>query len=303
MRYKKGYTIKPLKSQGGVMVFTDGTNEIMPSEKSCVDYGYKWDAANGVCVLVNTSSVNINAKINNGYNKVLGKNNKLSNGVENSIVAGERNTLEGKTRNIMVNGNDNIVKTGAYNSSIVSGDDNCLSNDVNNSTIVSGEGAISIRDNETVIGGFYTDGLLRDAVAKPFTCQTSQFMMQLSLNNTTALTPLNVANGNDFINVNANSFIDFTAECMATGDNLSKFSSGILTGKVSVGSNGLPALQASTYTHKANSGSNPFGAHLFYLSTSGSQLSIKTQGISSERVIFTASVKLTEVIHDSLIIL
>lgn len=303
MRYKKGYSIKPLRSEGGVMIYTDGTTEMMPSENSCLAYGYKWDAANGVCVLVNTTNADINRKIDEGYNNILGKKNKIGSGVENSIVAGERNRFEGSTRNVIVNGNDNLVSTGVFNSSIVSGDRNVLSNDVNNSTIVSGEGAISIRDNETVVGGFYTDGLLRDAVAKPFTCQTSQFMMQLTLNNTTTLTALDVANGNDFINVNANSFIDFTAECMVTGDNLSKFSSGILTGKVSVGSNGLPALQTSTYTHKGNSGSNPFGNHIFYLSASADGIKIKTQGISSERVIFTASVKLTEVIHDSTIIL
>ena len=127
--------------------------------------------------------------------------------------------------------------------------------------------------------------------------------MQLSLNNITSLTSLNSANGDDFITVHSNSFIDFTAECMATGDSLSKFSSGILTGKISVGSNGIPALQTSTYTHKANGGSNPFGNHTFYLSASGSQLSIRTQGISSELAIFTASVTLTEIIHDPSIIL
>jgi len=303
MNYKKGYSIKPLKIEEGLVIFTDGINEIMPSEKSCVDYGYKWDRVNGVCVINNNSSVNISKVIDSGYNKILGRGNKTGGVVDNSIIAGEGNRFEGQNKNVFVNGNKNLVKSGVFNSSIVSGDDNCLGNDVNNSTIVSGVGAVSIRDNETVIGGFYTDGLLRDAVAKPFTCQTSQFMMQLSLNDTTTLTSLSAANGNDFINVNANSFIDFTADCMAAGDNLQKFSSGILTGKVSVGSNGIPALQVSTYTHKSNGGVNPFGNHTFYLSTSGGQVLIKTQGISSERVIFTASVKLTEVIHDPTIIL
>ena len=303
MKYRIGYSIKPLRTDDGLVIFTDGTNEIMPSQKSCVDYGYKWDRVNGVCVINNNTNVNVAADINNGYNKILGRGNKTGGVVDNSIIAGEGNRFEGKNKNVFVNGNKNLVKSGVFNSSIVSGDDNCLGNDVNNSTIVSGEGAISIRDNETVIGGFYTDGLLSDAVAKPFTCQASQFMMQLSLNNTTTLTALNVANGNDFINVNANSFIDVTAECMVTGDALSKFSSGILTGKISTGSNGFPTLQYSDYTHKGNSVSNPFGNHLFYLSTSGSQLTIKTQGIASERVIFTASVTLTEVIHDSSITL
>ena len=303
MNYKKGYKIKPLRIQDNTIVFTDGTNEVTASQKTCVDYGYRWDQANGVCVIVNDTKVNVNKKINSGYNKILGRKNKTGGAVDNSIIAGEGNRLEGSNKNIFVNGNNNLVKSGVFNSSIVSGDDNCLYNDVNNSTIVSGEGAISIRDNETVIGGFYTDGLLRDTVAKPFTCQTSQFMMQLSLNNTTTLTSLNVANGNDFINVNANSFIDFTANCMLTGDNLQKFSSGILTGKLSVGSNGIPAIQTSTYTHKSNGGTNPFGNHIFYLSSSADGVKIKTQGVISERVVFAASVTLTEVIHDPTIIL
>ena len=290
MNYKKGYQIKPLRVENDALIYTDGTNEVSPSEVSCVAYGYVWDKSNGVCVLKTETKKNISKEINNGYSKVLGRNNKLGGSVDNSVIAGESNRLEGRNKNVIVNGNDNLVKSGVFNSAILSGDRNTLGNDVNNSTIVSGEGAISIRDNETVVG-------------KPFTCQTSQFMMQLSLNNTTTLTALNVANGNDFINVNSNSFIDFTAECMVTGDNLSKFSSGILTGKISIGSSGLPALQTSTYTHKGNGVSNPFGNHLFYLTTSGSQMSIKTQGILSERVVFTASVKLTEIIHDPDIVL
>ena len=303
MKYKIGYKIKPKRVDDGVVIFTDGTNEITASQKSCVDYGYKWDDSKGVCVINNNSKVNVAAKINNGYNKILGRGNVTGGSVDNSIIAGEGNKFEGQNKNVLVNGNNNLVKSGVFNSSIVSGDSNCISNDVNNSTIISGQGAISIRDNETVLGGFYTDGLLKNAVAQPFTCQTSQFMMQLSLNNTTSLTSLNVANGNSFINVHPNCFIDVTAECMVTGDALSKFSSGILTGKISTGSNGFPTLQYSDYTHKGNSVSNPFGNHTFYLSTSGSQLSIKTQGIASELAIFTASVSLTEVIHDTSIVL
>ena len=39
MNYKKGYKIKPLRSEDGVMIYTDGTTEMMPSERSCVAYG------------------------------------------------------------------------------------------------------------------------------------------------------------------------------------------------------------------------------------------------------------------------
>jgi hypothetical protein len=303
MKYRIGYKIKPLKVEEGVVVFTDGTTEITASQKSCIDYGYKWDEARGVCVINNDSKVNVAEKINNGYNKILGRGNKTGGSVDNSIIAGEGNKFEGQNKNVFVNGNNNLVKSGVFNSAIVSGDKNCLNNDVNNSTILSGQGAISIRDNETVIGGFYTDGLLKDSLAKPFTCQTSQFMMQLTLDDTTTLTALNAANGEDSFPVTMNSFIDVSADCMATGDNLQKFSSGILTGKISVGSNGIPAMQTSTYTHKGNGASNPFGNHTFYLSTSGSNIVIKTQGISSELAIFTSSVTLTEVIHDSSIVI
>ena len=303
MKYKKGYTIKPLRKDNGVVIFTDGTNEIQPSQKSCLAYGYKWHAPSGTCVIARKMNNDVAKEISNGYNSILGRKNRLGGTIENSVIAGEGNKLEGNNKNIIINGNNNLVKAGVFNSSIVSGDQNVLGSGVNNSTVISGVGAISIRDAETVIGGFYTDGLTRSSVPQAFTCQSSQFMMQLSLDNTTSLTALNVPNGNPYFPVNPNSFIDFTAECMATGDNLQKFCSGILTGKISVGSNGIPALQTSTYTHKANSVSNPFLNHTFYLSTNGSSVVIRTQGIAGEIAIFTASVKLTEVIHDPSIIL
>ena len=119
MNYKKGYRIKPLRIQDNTIIFTDGTSEITASQKSCVAYGYKWDQANGVCVIVNDTKTNVNKKVNNGYNKILGRKNNTGGAVDNSIIAGEGNRFEGKNKNVFVNGNSNLVKTGVFNSSIV----------------------------------------------------------------------------------------------------------------------------------------------------------------------------------------
>ena len=204
MNYKKGYTIKPLKSDEGVIIFTDGTNEIKPSQKSCLAYGYKWDAANGTCIINQKLRVNVAKKINNSYNNILGRANRLGGAVDNSVVAGEGNKLEGNNKNIIINGNNNLVKAGVFNSSIISGDQNTLYSGVNNSTVISGVGAVSIRDNETVIGGFYHNGIARtDFSLNPFTTQTSLFNMQsfiaLSASPTSEISPLKTQEGNDYI--------------------------------------------------------------------------------------------------------
>ena len=298
MNYKKGHQTKPLRQDDGIVIFTDGANDVMPSESSCVAYGYKWDKANGTCVIHNNPKVNVAKTIDNGYNKILGRRNKTNGTVNNSIIAGESNVFEGKNNNVFVNGNNNLVKSGAFNSSIVSGDRNLLGNNVNNSTIISGVGAISIRDNETIVGGFYKDGLALGGVIKPFTSQTSNFNMQVTIDDSTALTPLSTESGQLFINTHLNSFVNVTASCMLTGDNLNKISVGTLTGSAAIGSNGNVALKGSQYVHGDNTVGG-WGNHLFYLATDSNQrLVIKLQGKTGELVIAVASVSITEVIHD-----
>ena len=48
MKYKIGYQVKPLRVSDGHVTFTDGTNEVPASQKSCEAYGYKWDSSNSI---------------------------------------------------------------------------------------------------------------------------------------------------------------------------------------------------------------------------------------------------------------
>jgi len=293
MKYKIGHETKPLRISNGIVVFTDGTNEIEASQYTCEAYGYKYHHSSGTCRIQATEISSLKAALRKGYNYIVGKKNVVNDSVYNSIVLGSQNRIDGDNKNMLVNGNNNIVETGVYNSAIVSGDSNVMSYGVNNSTIISGVGAISIRDNETIVGGFYTEG--RESLN--FTTQESSFMMQASADNTTSLTKLNTAEGLDHIKTHVNSFISITAECLITGSTLQRFSAGTLTGQISTGSNGIPLVIGTEFTPHYNLISS-FGNHSFYLATDSSTAVIRTQGVSGELVQMVASVKATELIHD-----
>ena len=54
MEYKKGYTIKPENIlPDGRVVFTDGTDTVLPNQLSCETYGYKWNEKEGTCTAFN----------------------------------------------------------------------------------------------------------------------------------------------------------------------------------------------------------------------------------------------------------
>ena len=301
MRYKIGYKIKPKRiTEDNVVIFTDGANEVPPSQKSCQAYGYKWDKATSTCVL-GGSTTNLSKKLNEKSNKIGGKNNKTGGYVESSVVYGNSNYLEGNNKNVVINGDSNRIKGGVYSSAILSGSQNVISEDVNNSSILSGTGAISIRDAETITGGFYEDGLNRaTGETTQFVTQSSTFNMQGTATST-SLTKLKVQNGNDYFDVHPMSFLYITAKCMTTGNGLQKLSAGTLRATVSVGSNGTPILRGQTFTHENNS-SSVYGNKTYYLAIQSSPngLVIRTQGVASETVVMTATVDVTEIIHGEL---
>tara|TARA_R110000744_G_scaffold103371_2_gene198211 strand:+ start:579 stop:1493 length:915 start_codon:yes stop_codon:yes gene_type:complete len=300
MKYRIGYSIKPLRTDDGLVIFTDGTNEIMPSQKSCVDYGYKWDKVNGVCVINNNTNTNIAADINNGYNKILGRGNKTGGVVDNSIIAGEGNRFEGQNKNVFVNGNKNLVKSGVFNSSIVSGDDNVLSNDVNNSTIISGVGAISIRDNETVVGGFRNDGSSIHGSSPAFTTQVSQFVMQTILEDTSTLQPLSL-NGINYIPTHPNSRIYLDVTYMLIGDDSKLSVSGRKKEELWwVDNNGNASFVGSDATAIVNITSPDISSvPSFVQANSDGELSIVALGTVSAKQVAIANVIMTEVIFES----
>ena len=133
--YLNGYTIKPASVNAlGVVIFTDGTNDVTPNQQQCEAYGYTYDKASGTCTAF-TYSTNLDRNLLNENNNIQGVGNKTETGTNNTYIMGENNTVKGMSRN-----------------NIIIGTNNEISNSVNNSFIY-GNKANSIADNSIVLGG------------------------------------------------------------------------------------------------------------------------------------------------------
>tara|TARA_R110002050_G_scaffold63666_2_gene139016 strand:- start:141 stop:1043 length:903 start_codon:yes stop_codon:yes gene_type:complete len=218
MRFKLGYTVKPSRIQENNVIFTDGTNEMTVSQVTCEAYGYKWNQETGTCQINRTSKVNLEVLHKKKSNILGGNNNKIGGSVLNTASYGENNRFEGDNKNIIINGQDNLVKYKAENSVILSGSSNIIGNNVNNSSILSGIGAISNRDNETVMGGYENDGANRFCTGIPYTAQVSQFVMQTTMDDNISYDLLH--NGANNIKLQKNSKVHLTARVsyMAAAD-------------------------------------------------------------------------------------
>ena len=78
--YLKGFDVKPSSTTpSGVVIFTDGRNDITPNQLQCEAYGYTYDKASGTCSVFrhNTS---LNRSFSNESNKLQGANNTTETG-------------------------------------------------------------------------------------------------------------------------------------------------------------------------------------------------------------------------------
>ena len=51
MQFKKDFKIKPKEvNLNGLVIFTDGTNDVVPNQLACEAYGYKYDTRTGTCI-------------------------------------------------------------------------------------------------------------------------------------------------------------------------------------------------------------------------------------------------------------
>ena len=93
--YLTGFDVKPSStSPSGIVVFTDGTNEIIPNQLQCEAYGYTYNQADGTCSIFrfNTS---IDRSFSNATNKLQGTGNTTETGTNNTHIIGENNTVKG----------------------------------------------------------------------------------------------------------------------------------------------------------------------------------------------------------------
>jgi hypothetical protein len=119
MDYLKKFDIKPKEILGsGEVIFTDGTNEIIPNQIACEAYGYKYNAATGTCQAYNYNSTLENKFFNINNNTSGGT---TENGTKHTILNGQEHLTKGKNSNIIINGEKHQIENSIKNSNILGG--------------------------------------------------------------------------------------------------------------------------------------------------------------------------------------
>ena len=135
MKFKKGFKIKPTHIQSdGAVLFTNGTTEVVPNQKACEAYGYKYDKQTGTCrsFVFNTG---FDYHFDNVSNKSIGEQNIFTKGTINTQLFGNGNLSKGNNINCLISGQKNEVEQ-----------------NINNSTVLGKHGQAT-HDSELCIGG------------------------------------------------------------------------------------------------------------------------------------------------------
>ena len=116
--YLTGFDVKPLSTSSlGIVIFTDGTNAVIPNQLQCEAYGYTYDKASGTCSIFRFNT-NLNRSFSNESNKIQGANNTTETGTNNTQIIGENNTVKGLSRNNIVVGSNNEIANGVNNANV-----------------------------------------------------------------------------------------------------------------------------------------------------------------------------------------
>jgi hypothetical protein len=192
--YITGFTVKPKEiTEIGIVIFTDGTNDITPNQIECEAYGYTYDRNTGTCSTF-TVNTNLDTNVSNINNTLKGSQNTTETGTNNNLLLGESNTIRSGSRNNLVVGSDNEI-----------------SNNINNTTVLGVNGKAN-RKSEFVIGGgqnavYGTDGEIS------FTSYTDRQMSIVELGGATVdntATNLTInGDGTNFINIRNNSIVGY----------------------------------------------------------------------------------------------
>jgi len=117
MQYKKGFNIKPkeVKSNGKV-IFTDGTNDLVPNQVACEAYGYDYDR--GACTAFKYST-GLQMKFESEKVLINGDGNKKTNS-RGCFISGTENEIS-SNMNCSVSGLQNKIDLGVNNASVIGG--------------------------------------------------------------------------------------------------------------------------------------------------------------------------------------
>lgn len=271
--YKKGFTVKPsLITETGVVVFTDGTNQVIPNQRQCEAYGYNFDIRTGTCSTFRYNT-NLENNIQNVNNNIQGTTNTTSVGTNNTYIMGERNTVRGTSRNNIVIGNNNEIQ-----------------NNVNNA-FVFGTLGNATADNTVVLGGNTLGDILgeRQVSTLLYGCQTTDgSTTNAFLNNVT----------DSFYAIPENAAMYFQADILAVrvgGSSMSgalgNFKSWVERGVV-INESGTASI-SRTRTSPASSGTTTGWSPVS--TVSGTDYVLTVKGATGQTVEWVASIRFTQI--------
>lgn len=270
--YLTGFDVKPSStSPSGIVVFTDGTNEIIPNQLQCEAYGYTYDKASGTCSTFrfNTS---LNRSFSNISNKLQGTGNTTETGTNNTYIIGENNTVRGLSRNNIVVGNNNEIANGVNNASVY------------------GTLGEATADNSIVLGGNASADSLgeRQSITLLFGTETTDNTVSDSfLNNTSA----------SYFEIPENTIIAFQTETVAVriggtgGGNNGDFKAFIETG-VAINEAGTLSIDKSRSTI-ANTGTTT--GWTCDISVSGTNLVQTVKGANNRTLMWATTIRMTQI--------
>ena len=270
--YISGFSVKPASISGlGVVIFTDGTNEVTPNQLQCEAYGYTYNKAAGTCSTFRFNT-NLNRSFNNANNSTKGSQNVTETGTNNTLIMGESNTVKGFARN-----------------NIIVGSNNEIANGVNNANVF-GTFGVATANNSVVLGGNAGSDVLgkRQSIQLLYGLQTTDGSNTSSfLNNTT----------DSLFAIPINTIMYFHADVVAVrvggsaAGNLGDYGSWVERGVI-INENGTVSINRERDTIKTNgtvTGWQPTGI------VSGTNFAMRVKGATNMTIEWCSNITFTQI--------
>tara|TARA_R100001463_G_scaffold474_4_gene2136 strand:+ start:1644 stop:2483 length:840 start_codon:yes stop_codon:yes gene_type:complete len=270
MDYKKGFNIKPKEVlRTGEIIFTDGTNDVIPNQSACESYGYKYNAATGTCTAFNYDST-LERKFNNIHNNVSG--GVTDNGTQNTILNGQQHITKGNNFNNILNGEKHQIENTIKNANVLSG----------------AYGQIQNQGEVVLSGGGFNEAL-----------GMSQMSFVQQSGNTTDDTQTSLYTQyitNKFIEKVGNSVIGFEANVIGVNTGIGTGTTGEygyvqVTGAVKF-TNGLASTYHQSTTHIVQSGHSGMNITAVMKDATATSFGVAVTGLAETTIQWTASIKL-----------
>jgi len=270
MDYKKGFNIKPKEVlRTGEIIFTDGTNDVIPNQSACESYGYKYNAATGTCTAFDYDST-LERKFNNIHNNVSG--GVTDNGTQNTILNGQQHITKGNNFNNILNGEKHQIENTIKNANVLSG----------------AYGQIQNQGEVVLSGGGFNEAL-----------GMSQMSFVQQSGNTTDDTQTSLYTQyitNKFIEKVGNSVIGFEANVIGVNTGIGTGTTGEygyvqVTGAVTF-TNGLASTYYQTTTHIVPYGHSGLHITAVMKDATATSFGVAVTGLAETYIQWTASIKL-----------